>query len=122
MNEAEFHEFVYKLHNKVQQMETWASTVRDAITDHADRIDLTKSRCHEAFTIVRSETDALRAADATAERDTREVMRLVQVSDDALKASLNKVVTMIDEEVSKMKVIIEGNVTSLTTNDGHPCA
>ena len=40
MNEKTMNEILWGLHYKVEAMESWAQSVNDAVTDHAERIDL----------------------------------------------------------------------------------
>ena len=99
MNHQALNEFVYALHNKMESVETWAATVNDAANDAAERIDIIKASAFGAFNSVKAETDAIRASiaaaadvdsanQATAEHDTREVMRIVEANDLALKEKM----------------------------------
>ena len=118
MDLQNLNEFVYVLHNKMEAVEAWALTVNEAITDHAERIDGIKASAHSAFNAVRIETDAIRAdvtkAAATAESDTREVMRLVDANDASLKAIvaandlalkewIQSLITTVSTEIEKGK-------------------
>lgn len=40
MDPSNLNAFIYVLQHKVEAMEAWASTVHEAVADHADRIDL----------------------------------------------------------------------------------
>ena len=110
MDEAEFHAFVYSLKQKIEDMESWAQTVNEATTDHAERIDTIKASAHAAFNRVHERTEALTTQDNVNERDTREVMRLVEANDIALKASLAAMTTIIDSEVSKLTQTMDTRV------------
>ena len=103
MNHTALNEFVYALHNKMEAVETWAATVNDAVADHADRLDILNVSCRSTFTSVRTETDSLRAslatAAATAERDTRVVMGIVEANDLALKQKIEALITMMSTEI-----------------------
>ena len=107
MNLAQLNEFVYALHNKMGHVETWAATVNDAANDAAERIDIIKASAFNAFNSVKAETDAIRTstatAAATAERDTREVMRIVEANDLALKEKVESLITMMSTEIEKGK-------------------
>ena len=48
-------QFLYNIHYKVEAMEQWAATVNDAVTDHAEHIDLAKTRSFQAFMVVRDQ-------------------------------------------------------------------
>ena len=88
MNAADANTFIYALHYKMESMEKWATTVQEAITDHAEHIDSTRARAGNRFGKVESEIARIRTALATGESDTRTVMDLVQQNDDALKGSI----------------------------------
>ena len=107
MNLAQLNEFVYALHNKMGHVETWAATVNDAANDAAERIDIIKASAFNAFNSVKAETDAIRTstatAAATAERDTREVMRIVEANDLALKEKVEALISMMSTEIEKGK-------------------
>ena len=107
MNHTQLNEFVYALHNKMESVETWAATVNEAVTDHAERIDIIKASAFSAFTGVKAETDSIRAsiatAAATAEHDTREVMRIVEANDLALKEKIEALISMMSTEIEKGK-------------------
>ena len=113
MAEDEFHNFVYALRQKVDDMEGWAQTANEAITDHAERIDETKRSAHAAFKLVHERTEALTMQDNVNERDTREVMRLVEANDIALKASLAAMTAIIDSEVTKLSQTMDTRVREL---------
>ena len=82
MDAQTLNQFLYSIHYKVEAMEKWAGSVNDAVTDHADRIDLSKARSFQAFTIVKSQMEELRKTGATNESDTRQVMGLIQANDE----------------------------------------
>ena len=87
--------------------------VNESLNDHASHIDTTKASAHAAFNRVHERTESLQAADARNELDTREVMRLVQVNDDALKASLGSMTAIIDSEVDKLKTTTDTRLREL---------
>ena len=78
MNAADANTFIYSLHYKMESMEKWATTVQEAITDHAEHIDTTRARAAHSFGKVEDEVGRIRAALATGESDNRTVMNLVQ--------------------------------------------
>ena len=92
MDAATMNQFLYNLHYKVEAMEQWATTVNDAVTDHAVHIDNAKAKSMNAF-----------RACATNESDTRRVMGMVQTNDDALKARIEAVVAQIEATVVQSK-------------------
>ena len=107
MNLAQLNEFVYALHHNMGHVETWAATVNDAANDAAERIDIIKASAFNAFNSVKAETDDIRTstatAAATAERDTREVMRIVEANDLALKEKVEALISMMSTEIEKGK-------------------
>ena len=113
MNDQTLNEFLWNLHYKVEAMESWAQSVNESVTDHAERIDLQKSRSFQAFTIVNNQLEELRASTHRGEADTREVMRLVQANDDALKARVEGVITQLDQEVRTLTGTIDSRVREL---------
>ena len=88
--------------------------MNEATTDHAERIDTIKASAHAAFNRVHERTEALTTQDNVNERDTREVMRLVQDNDNALKASLAAMTTMIDAEISSTRSQAADGLSALT--------
>ena len=78
MTAVDANAFMYALDFEIESIETWALTVNASITDHAEHIDETRSRATRSFQLV-------------SESDARQVMKLVQDNDDALKASIASV-------------------------------
>ena len=107
MDNAELKAFIYALHYKVENMQTWAKTVEEAITDHATHIDVTTRRATNSFRLVETETTALTTsiceAAATAERGTREVMKCADNNDAKLKAKISSVVGSIELQLGQNK-------------------
>ena len=92
MTAADANAFMYALHYKVEALEKWAVTVQESITDHAEHIDLTRSRAAHSFQTVSDEINRIRGLVATGESDTRKVMELADRNDVSLKASIASVV------------------------------
>ena len=68
MASADANVFMYALHSKVEALEKWAVTVQESITDHAEHIDLTRSRAAHSFQTVSDEINRIRAWSQQASR------------------------------------------------------
>ena len=115
MNAQDANTFVYALHYKMESMEKWATTVQEAITDHAEHIDSTRARAAHSFGKVESEITRIRTALATGESDTRTVMDLVQKNDDALKGSIAGLMQLLGSSIATTKSELEQKVQELQT-------
>ena len=62
--------------------------------------DETRARATRSFSLVSDEINKLRSSAATGESDTRQVMKMVQENDDALKCSTASVVELIGNAIS----------------------
>ena len=103
MSASDMNEFVYGLHYKIESIGVWATNLHETLGDHAGHIDHIRTRAATSFKLVETETDSLRAAAATAERDTRIVMQKVEENDVQFKASVEKMTAMIQGEISALK-------------------
>ena len=100
MTAHDLNAFVYALHYKLEAIEKWAPTVSESITDHAEHIDETRSRANRSFKLASDEINNLRASAATGEPDTRQVMKLVEDNDNALKTSIAIVGELLGTSIS----------------------
>ena len=55
MSVVDANAFMYALHYKIESIEKWALTVNESITDHAERIDVTRARAAHSFNLFTDE-------------------------------------------------------------------
>ena len=58
MDAATLNEFIYAMHNKLEQMERWGATVNAAIVDHAEKLDSRAQNGMNAMRLMRERINA----------------------------------------------------------------
>ena len=122
LNNDELKAFIYAMHYKVENLVTWAKTVEEAIADHGTHIDVTTRRATNSFRLVEAETSkldaSLRDAAATAERDTRKVMELIDKNDVELKAKVSTAFDANSLSVQTLSTTMESRILQIESAIG----
>ena len=99
MDQTQISMAIRDLQLKFTNIETWATTVNDSITDHAGHIDHQKVRI-ESFS-AHGRTVTSKISEITA--DVKEFARQAVENDTTSKASIASVVELLGNEVEKLK-------------------